>query len=199
MITAERTYRLLLRAYPARFRAAYEQQMLIVFRDMRRERRSGPHFWSRIMWDTLCSAPVIRLETSLARWNEPSHHNGAIMKTTAILAMLVGALTIANASVEGWVGGVAGHDSQTLVVGGLGVLAGASVVMAGLLLLRRSAGATKRAQVAAMVCLASFVLILVLNPRLSIFANILGIGTPLLLVAWLQVQRGRGRSTPLVG
>lgn len=199
MITAESTYRLLLRAYPARFRTAYAQQMLLVFRDMHRERRSVLRFWSGILWDTIRSAPALRLETSLARWNEPSHHNGAIMKTMAILSMLVGALTIVNASVEGWVGGVANHDSQSLLAGGLGILAGASMILAGLLLLRRSTAATTRAQVAAMTCLASFVLILLVSPRLSIFANILGIGAPLLLVAWVQVQRGGGRSTPSFG
>jgi uncharacterized membrane protein (UPF0136 family) len=199
MIIRENVYRLLLRAYPRTFRLAYEQQMLLVFRDLHRARSSDVRFWLGMLWDTIRSAPALRLEMSDARWSEPPHHNGAIMKTMAIVAMLVGALTIVNASVEGWIGGLGNNDPQSLLAGGLGVLAGVSMLLAGWLLVRRSAHALTRAQVAAAACLAAFVLILLISPRLSIFANILGIGFPLLLVAYVQVQRSRGRPTPSMG
>ncbi|NUQ21988.1 MAG: hypothetical protein HOQ09_13650 [Gemmatimonadaceae bacterium] len=47
-----RIYRLLLRAYPPRFRAEYGREMELIFRDQRRgEGGTGPGFWGRTLWD----------------------------------------------------------------------------------------------------------------------------------------------------
>lgn len=199
MITGERAYRLLLRAYPSVFRAQYEREMLLAFRELHRERASAVRFWWALILDTILSAPALRLEMSRAGWEEEPQHKGAIMKTMAIIATLVGVATIVNASVEGWSGGIANHDPQSLLAGGLGVLAGVSMIIAGVLLVRRSSHARSRAQAAALMCVAAFVLMLVVSPRLSIAANLLGIGFPLLLVAYVQFHRSNGRHTPSMG
>ena len=60
-MSAERVFRLLLRAYPREFRAKYGQEMVLVFRDQCREgdvRSLG--FWGRVLWDVLRSAPALR-------------------------------------------------------------------------------------------------------------------------------------------
>ena len=61
MTTAERVYRLLLRAYPSSFRAAYRGEMEMLFRDRRRERH-GAGFWGETASDVARSAPAERLE-----------------------------------------------------------------------------------------------------------------------------------------
>lgn len=199
MSAQERAYQLLMRAYPEEFRGHYAHQMAIVFRDLRREGWSGVRLWMFIIGDTVRSAPSLRIEKSRRRPVGQSHPKGGIMKTMAILAVVVGALTIVNSTLEGWTGGVVSHDGLSFVVWGLGALAGVSIVAAGVLLLRRSDGAMTLAQAAALACLAAFVLMLLVSPRLSVFANILGIGFPALLIAYVQLRRGNGRPAPMAG
>ena len=199
MNAQERAYHLLMRAYPEEFRAHYAHQMAILFRDLRREGVVGVRFWSFIILDTVRSAPLLRIEESRRRLVGPSHPKGGIMKTMSILAVLVGALTIVNSTVEGWTGGVVSHDGLSFVAWGLGALAGVCIVAAGLLLLRRSDGATTLAQGAALACLAAFVLMLLVSPRMSVFANILGIVFPAILIAYVQMRRGSGRPAPMAG
>ena len=60
-MSAERIYRLLLRAYPPAFRAEYGREMVLVFRDQCRDgdvRTLG--FWVRVLWDVVRSAPALR-------------------------------------------------------------------------------------------------------------------------------------------
>ena len=40
---------------------------------------------------------------------------------------------------------------------------------------------------------------LVFSPRMSVFANLLGIGFPLILIGYVHFSRSTGRSTPLMG
>ncbi|HEY6090410.1 MAG TPA: hypothetical protein VIV83_00315, partial [Gemmatimonadales bacterium] len=84
-MSAERIYRLLLRAYPPAFRADYEREMMLVFRDQCRDddvRSVG--FWMRVLLDILRSAPALRAEAT--RTVE------VIMKIAAVVAVLLGAL-----------------------------------------------------------------------------------------------------------
>src|SRR6266545_3258203 len=56
-MSAESIYRLLLRAYPPDFRAEYEREMVLLFRDLCREsdvRTVG--FWARVLCDVARSA-----------------------------------------------------------------------------------------------------------------------------------------------
>src|SRR6266571_3381953 len=67
-MSAERIYRLLLRAYPPDFRAEYEREMVLLFRDQCREsdvRTIG--FWAAVIWDVARSAPALRAEA----WRTP--------------------------------------------------------------------------------------------------------------------------------
>jgi hypothetical protein len=199
MNTPEYTYRLLLRAYPQDFRDEYEHEMLALFKAIRRERTNAAEFWSAIIWDLMRSAPSLRMHSFHARWSTNPLTTGAIMKTMSILAVIAGAATIMNASVEGWVGGVAHHDALSGAVGIVGILAGLSMILAGILLMRRAPGAIPRAQAAAGVCLIAFVGMLVLSPRLSIAANIIGIVFPVVLVVYAQLKRTTKPPTPLMG
>ena len=82
-MSAERIYRLLLRAYPPAFRAEFGREMVLVFRDQCRDgdvRTLG--FWVRVFWDVVRSAPALRAEAT--RTVE------VIMKLAAILTVLLG-------------------------------------------------------------------------------------------------------------
>ena len=61
MSAAERAYRLLLRAYPAAFRAAYGREMTQLFNDRRRDASSARgQFWAAMLADVARSAPTMR-------------------------------------------------------------------------------------------------------------------------------------------
>src|SRR5204863_330196 len=111
-MSAERIYRLLLRAYPPDFRGQYEREMVLLFRDQCREsdvRTVG--FWAAVIVDVARSAPALRMEAC----RESTRTLGVIMKLAAMLTLLVGVLGIVNAMVEwgaaltGTIGGI--HSS----------------------------------------------------------------------------------------
>jgi hypothetical protein len=194
MSSAERVYGLLLRAYPTEFRAAYEREMALVFRDRRREADArGVRFWAELVWDVARSAPALHVEMSRARWYRDIQTREGPMKPMAILAVLIGALEALGAAGEGWVGGVGGHDRYSLAWGAMGVVAGALLVAAGIALLRRAPGAAAWARGAAVACLAVFACAGLVQPRLSVFATLLGIAFP---IALLLSLRSRGPSVP---
>lgn len=199
MSAADRLYDLMLRAYPAQFRGRYAEQMTLVFRDLRREGGTGLPFWFGILWDTVRSASALRWEASHARWEHETQSIGGVMKTMAILAILVGAITVVNASVEGWSGGLVNHDPQSIIAWCIGGLAGLSLLLAGATLLTSRTDALSRARWAAILCIVGFVLMLAVSPRLSVFANLLGIGFPLALIGYVQLKASKGRHTPLTG
>lgn len=199
MSAAERVYQWLLMAYPAAFRAEYAQQMTLVFRDVRQERGTGTEFWFRILQDTVRSAPALRWEAFRTRWGHDTQSMGGAMKTMSILAVLVGAITVVNATIEGWSGGLVNHDTRSVVAWCIGGLAGLSLLLAGVSLLTSRTNAWSRARIAAIVCLAGFILMLVVSPRMSVFANILGIGFPLALIGYMQREGANGRQKPLMG
>src|SRR5437867_12956249 len=93
-MSAERIYRLLLRAYPPAFRAEYGREMVLVFRDQCRDsdvRTLG--FWMRVFWDIVRSAPTLRAEAT--RTVEVT------MMLAAILTVLLAAFGIFGA-VNDW-------------------------------------------------------------------------------------------------
>jgi hypothetical protein len=201
MRTAERAYGILLRAYPAAFRAAYAREMSLAFRDLRRAYGgSGVRVWAEIVWDMARSAPALRLEASHARWNRNTQTGeGTIMKMTmAVLAILIGVVDAVNALVEGRAAGMANLDGFALLSLTMVVLAGILLLASGITLLRGSPGAVGLSQAAALTCLAAFALIFLLYPTLSIFANILGFGFPIALLLFLRLGRGRGSSAPMM-
>jgi hypothetical protein len=192
MSAAERAYRLLLRAYPAGFRADYGYQMAVVFRDRLHEAGARPvRFWAAMLVDVARSAPGLQLEAARARWVTDIQLKGAKMKAMAILAILIGAIEVANSMAEAWLGGIVNHGGTSLVGGALGAAAGALLVASAIAMLRRSPGA-------AVACLAVFALVRIFSPMFSIFSTMLGIGFPIALLIFLYVIRRRGPSAPMM-
>jgi hypothetical protein len=197
MSAADRVYRLLLRAYPAEFRAAYEREMAQLFRDRRREASAGGvRFWAWLIWDMARSAPALRLEMLRVRPDGNIQIEGGTMKTMAILAILIGAMEAVNSVAEAWAGGIMLHGGYSLAGGAMGAVAGALLAASAIALLRRAPGAATLAQGAAIACLTVFVPIALLRPMFSIAATGLGIGFPMALLVFLRWTRRRGPSVP---
>lgn len=195
MSAAERAYRLLLRAYPAAFRAEFGQDMAMAFRDQRRAYGAGVvRFWTDTLWDVARSAPTLRLEALRVRLTRDTQTGDDKMKPMAILAILVGALEAINAMAEGFAGGLVNRGVASLTALTFAIAAGVLLVIAGFQLLRRSPGAASLARGSAAACLAVFVIISFATPMLSIFSTILGIGFPIALLLFLYLTRGRGQS-----
>jgi hypothetical protein len=195
MSVAERAYRLLLRAYPAEFRAEFGREMALVFRDQHRENGAGAvRFWAATLWDVALSAPTLRLAALRVKWNRDTQIGEGKMKPMAILAILIGAMEAINALAEGLAGGLVNRDAASLAALTFAIVAGVLLVVAGIQLLRRSSGAASLARAAAVACLAVFVIITLATPMLSIFSTILGIGFPIALLIFLYWARGRGQS-----
>jgi hypothetical protein len=206
-------YRLLLRAYPAAFRASYGPEMTQLFRDQLRDRRrtggapARVGFWAAVLWDVARSAPVLRLEAARARWSArqrgPQHGGphlqpeGGTMtakRTMAVVTVLAGAFELANTGAEVWAGrdGRSGDGWQLAMV--LAALMGALLLTAGIALLRRGPGPERAARAAALACLALVVTLQFTFPFMSIFSRLLGVGVPLAL---LFVTRRRDPSVPV--
>ena len=183
--TAERIYRLLLRAYPPAFRAEYGREMLLLFRDQCREsdvRTLG--FWAAVIWDVTRSAPVLRVEAWGARATENNRTMEVTMKLAAMLTVLLGVLGVLNAGVE-WGASTSRTIQQAHALSlGLGIFASVLLLAAGVAML---SGRSRGRQAARVALLASLVTILaarLLFPWMSIFSQLVGIGLPVgLLIA----------------
>ena len=173
MSVAERIYRALLWAYPAALRAEFGRDMLLAFRDARRDRRvSEPRFWIDIGWD-------------VARTALPA----AVMNAMAILAALIGVMLAVNAVVEAAAGGIAGRDALSIAALAAIVLVGALLLHCGVELWRRGHGAAAIASRVSVVCLAVFAFIAIYRPIVSAFARLLGLCFPLALLLVLALRR----------
>jgi hypothetical protein len=196
---AEWTYRVLMRAYPARFRAAYGREMALAFRDRRREPGAkGVGFWAELVWDVVRSAPALRVEELHARWNNGMHLEGDRMKTMSILAIVIGAFETVNALAEAWPGAAVSRGGYWLVTVAMAVVAGAALMASGVALLRRARGATALARSGAIACLAIFVVIGLAQPWMSILSRLLGVVFPIALLLFLYRTRGSKPSVPMV-
>jgi len=194
MSAAERAYRMLLRAFPARFRAEYGGEMTQLFNDRRRDERGRPvRFWVAIVTDVARSAPSAWREAQ----GENSYLRGRTMRTMAILAILVGTLEVVSSAAEAAVGGVVLHGGYSLAAGSVAAAAGALLVASAVAMLRGSKGAVALAYGAAIACLAVFALVAAFHPIFSILATILGVGFPVALLVFLRVAQGRGPAAPM--
>jgi hypothetical protein len=197
MIRAERAYRMLLRAYPERFRAAFGREMTTVFRDRGRELRASPiRFWAEVLIDVARSAPALRLEAARAGMSTRAHDKEVVMIPMAILAVLVGAMEVVNTLVEVAAGGLTNRSALALAAIVLAILAGAALLIAGISMLRRSPRSPVVARTAAVICLTTFALIGLLQPMLSALALLLGIGFPIVLLIFFATSGGRGDAPP---
>ena len=199
---SERLFHLLLRAYPAPFRATYGREMTLLFNDQRRDAATGTAtgtgFWTSLLWDVARSAPEAHAEAFRSRraGRTPYEREGK-MGPMSMLALLVGTLEIVNALIEarlGWsAGGAAWMSSVTAAL-----LAGALLAAAGIALLRRAPGAGTLARTSAVLCIVVFAAGGLLHPWMSIFARLLGIGFPVALLLFLPSANTRGPSAPVV-
>lgn len=117
------------------------------------------------------------------------------MKAMAILTTLIGALEVLNSLIEG-AGGWPNRDGAWMLVVALGILGGIVLMTAGSVMLRRGAGATSQALGMGAACLVAFGLIAFIFPVMSGFAMLLGIGFPIVLMAFLFWRRGRESARP---
>jgi len=178
-MNAERIYRLLLRAYPAEFRAEYGREMELAFRDLCRDNDVRTfRFWARVGWDILRSAPALRVEAT--RTIEVP------MKAAAIFTVLVGLFGI-QGEVREWVA------ASRQPMGGTYLLSLALGIAATLLLLAAATailiGARKAARLALIVSLVCFVVARVLFPWMGIFVQLVGLGLPVALLIALYWPR----------
>jgi len=189
-MSAERIYRLLLRAYPPDFRVEYGREMVLLFRDQCREsdvRTFG--FWAAVIWDVARSAPALRAEAWWTRGRENTRTIGGIMKLAAMVAVLVGVFGILNGMVE-WgaalTGTIGGMHTLALV---LSVCASALLLAAGAAILRPTG---RSRQVARLALLASLVMIVaarLVHPWMSVFSQLVGIGLPAVFLIALYWPR----------
>ena len=191
-MSAERIYRLLLRAYPPDFRAEYGREMVLLFRDQCQEgdvRTVG--FWAAVICDVARSAPALRAAVWRARLSESTRTLEVTMKLAAILTGLGGVVGLVNAVIEWSAGGNGTTEHMLALV--LSVAASALLLAAGLAILRPT---ERGRQAARLAVIASLVLILaarLLHPWMSIFAQLVGIGCP---VAFLIALYWPRRASP---
>jgi hypothetical protein len=185
--TPERFYQLLLFAYPQEFRAEYGREMAVLFRDLSREGDVGSvRFWIAIIGDVARSAPALRA----AAWRDRGKKTRTVevlMKFVAMIAVLLGAFATANAVSEA-IAGMRGTMTVTYVLTvTLGVLAGALLLTAGVVLLRRTPSARRVATAAAVGSIALIVVVRMLHPWMSIFSQLVVVAlsiTLLIAVHW---------------
>src|SRR6267142_4526484 len=165
-MSAERIYRLLLRAYPPSFRAEYGREMVLVFRDQCRDgdvRTVG--FWVRVFWDVMRSAPALRVEAT--RTVE------VIMKLAAMLTVLLGVFGIVNAVVEWAAGSKGAIDGRYVLAVVLGVFASVLLLGAGVAIMLRRQQAARLALLASLVSMVAARLVF---PWMSYFSQLVGFG-----------------------
>ena len=202
---AARAYDVLLRAYPAAFRAAYGREMTQLFRDQWRDRRRqcgravDARFWLSVLWDVGRSAPALRLD-ALREDRRAGAHPGREGGTTrgmrgtrvvAGLAVVGGAFEVANTGVGFWGAGHPPRGAGEVLAVLLGMLLGVLLAAAGGTLWRGAPGARRVARGAAVACRALMVALQVRFPFMSIFARLLGVGLPLALLLTLRGRPGR--------
>ena len=178
-MSAERIYRLLLRAYPPAFRAEYGREMVLVFRDQCRDgdtRTVG--FWARVVWDIARSAPALRAEAT--RTVE------VIMKLAAIFTVLLAVLALLGAGAEWVAGSKQGMGGPYMLSLLLAAFAFAVLLGAAVAILRRRQQAARLALIAS---LAMFLAARLLFPWMGIFVQLVGFGLPVALLIALYWPR----------
>jgi hypothetical protein len=195
-MSAERVYRLLLRAYPTSFRSEYGGEMMLLFRDeYRRKNAAALGFWVTMVSDVARSAPSMWVEVLCARVKDYTRIVEVIMKFAGVLAVLLGVYGVVSALAEAVAGmrGTPGGAYTLAVV--LGIIAAALLLTAGASLLRSPASGRHTAPI---TLLASLVIVLIarlLHPWMGMFALIVGIGSPIMLLAGLHWPSRRDPST----
>ena len=188
---AERVYALLLRAYPAGFRAAYEREMRLAFRELARGAdASALAFWVDIVRDVVRSAPALRAESLRAWWKNGWQLGDGPMRPMGILAVVIGLLQLGNGVVEA-MGDRPDRSGPELALVILTVFAAPLLIAAGIALLRHSPRAALLSQIVAVFWLALAAVAQIAFPWMSIFSRLLAFVFPiaLLLFVWRRDVR----------
>jgi hypothetical protein len=170
--------------------------MTLIFRDEYRSRNTAAvYFWLTLLCDVARSATPIWVEVLFARAKGYTRIVEGIMKLAWVLAVLLGVYGVVSAVTEA-VAGMRGTPSGAYILAvSLGVIAAALLLTAGASLLRSPVSGRHTATI---TLLASLVIVLIarlLHPWMGMFALIVGIGSPILLLAALRWPSGRGPST----
>ncbi|MFL5620870.1 MAG: hypothetical protein ACJ79A_21015 [Gemmatimonadaceae bacterium] len=189
---AERTYALLLRAYPRAFRAAFGREMTLCFRDLVRDAGApGVGFWMMIVADVARSAPALRFDALRARWRSNVRPEERRMKPMGILAVLIGLTQIVNATTELVAGGAALATFPRFAVL-LAIAVALLLLAAGIALVRRSPRAPSLARLAAVAWLVLVVITRAVHPWMSVFTLMLAVVFPIVLLVFVWRTRGTG-------
>ena len=174
-MSAERIYRLLLLVYPPEFRAEYEREMVLLFRDQCRDNDARTlGFWARVLGDVVRSAPALRLEA----WLENTKTIEVIMKLAAVVTVLLALFGIVGIGGE-WVAGSKQPMTGAWVLAvALGMLGSVLLLAAAIALLTRAQRGRQLARLALLVSLVMGVAARLLFPWMGIFAQLVGIGLP---------------------
>ena len=198
-MSADRVYRLMLRAYPTEFRSKYGREMALLFRDEYRTTDANAlGFWAAMVWDVAHSAMSMWVEVLCARVTNYTRTLEVIMKLAGTLAVLLGVLGVLNALAEAVAGMPGTLEGVHLLAVVLGVAAAALLITAGAALLRSTPSAR---HTATMTLVASLVIILIArltHPWMSSLSLLIGIGSPIALLAALYWPGRRGPSASAV-
>ena len=182
-MSAERIYRLLLRAYPPGFRAEYGREMVLLFRDQCRDgdvRTLG--FWVRVVCDVARSAPALRVEAWRGRGSENTQTVEVIMKIAGMVTVLLAAFGIVGAVGEWVVASRGAMDGSYVLAVVLGVFASVLLLGAGVAILLGARWGRQPARLALFASLVSAVAARLLFPWMSIFSQLVGFGLPVALL-----------------
>jgi len=182
-MSAERIYRLLLRAYPPGFRAEYGREMVLLFRDQCRDgdvRTLG--FWVRVVCDVARSAPALRVEAWRGRGSENTQTVEVIMKIAGMVTVLLAAFGIVGAVGEWVVASRGAMDGSYVLAVVLGVFASVLLLGAGVAILLGARWGRQPARLALVASLVSAVAARLLFPWMSIFSQLVGFGLPVALL-----------------
>ena len=195
-MNAERIYRLLLRVYPKSFRSEYGEEMLLLFRDQYRcGNARAVSFWITIVCDVALSATSIWMEALFARLKNYTRIVEVIMKLAGVVAVLLGAYGLVSALTEA-AAGMRGTPSGVYIAAVvLGIIAAALLLTAGASLLRGPASGRNTATITLLASLAMVLIARLLHPWMGVLALIVGVGSPILLLAAVRWPSGRGPST----
>jgi hypothetical protein len=164
--------------------------MMLTFRELVRSAGSpGVGFWMGVVADVARSAPVLRAESLRARLAANLRVEDGRMKTMGVLAVLIGLLQAVNAVVELNTGGTAGWPG--LVVA-MAIVLSVLLIIAGVALIAGASGAPTLSQIAAVCWLVLVGLVRAVHPWMSIFATLLAVVFPVVLLVYVWMGRGRG-------
>lgn len=180
-------YRLMLQLYPPDFRASFEREMVLLYRDQRREGVVNARFWMSFVAETLGNAPRLWVE----ELRDGLLNTEAAVKVMGLLTLLIGALETLNSLVESRSYNFGSRDSLAQLLLVLAIASAVLLTLSGLALIFRGPSARRTGWIAAVFCLGTFILMAATRPMMSVAAMLVGVAFPLVMMAFLFARRDR--------